>query len=78
MGLRRAASAILAVLGRACLTGLFFFGLLTLWGLAAGPWIRLRSASFVIVSALVLAAALTALVPLGRAAKRRPGNGPRG
>jgi hypothetical protein len=36
-----------------------FFGLLTLWGLVAAPFVRMRSASFVIVCALAVAAAAT-------------------
>jgi hypothetical protein len=37
------------------LTGVLFFMLLGLWSILAGPFVRLQSASFVIVVALVVA-----------------------
>lgn len=55
----RFASLALASAAFACLA---FFGLLALWGLVAAPFVRLRSASFVVALALALSAALTVAV----------------
>ncbi len=55
--LKFAGSALLA----AALTGAFFAAILTLWGIAAAPYARLSSASFVIAAALAGATFLTAL-----------------
>ena len=57
----RAAAFILAAAACAVLCGLVFLALLSLWGAAFAPWVRLQSASFVIVSALALSATVTAL-----------------
>ncbi len=55
--LKFAGSALLA----AALTGAFFAAILMLWGIAAAPFARLSSASFVIAAALAGASFLTAL-----------------
>lgn len=52
----RFAAATVACAAAACVA---FFALLALWGLAVAPFVRLRSSSFVIVSALALASAAT-------------------
>lgn len=54
--LRFAGTALLA----AVLTGVFFAALLTLWGIAAAPFVRLSSSSFVIAAALACSSFLTA------------------
>lgn len=51
-----AGSALLA----AALTGAYFAALLTLWGVAAAPFLQLSSSSFVIAAALACASFLTA------------------
>ena len=43
---------ILGILAGFALTGVLFFTLLTLWSILGGPFVRLQSASFVIVVAL--------------------------
>ena len=44
---------ILGTLAGFALTGVLFFTLLALWSILAGPFVRMQSASFVIVVALV-------------------------
>lgn len=50
------------VLAAALTCGAIFFALLSLWGVLFAPWVRLTSASFVIIVAWVLATALTVLI----------------
>ena len=74
--LKRAAS----ILATAAATGIVFFGLLALWGVAAAPFVRLESASFVIVVALAVSSAIVVagwrrLAVVSRA--RREGDGRR-
>lgn len=61
MNPRRAAGLLLATLACAAFSGLAFFALLAVWGVAFAPWVRLDSASFVIIVALALSSALTAV-----------------
>jgi membrane protein implicated in regulation of membrane protease activity len=49
-----------AALFAAALTGFYFAALLTLWGIAAAPFVRLSSSSFVIAAALACSSFLTA------------------
>jgi hypothetical protein len=46
------------ILAGFALTGVLFFALLALWSVLAGPFVHLKSASFVIASALIAAGVL--------------------
>jgi hypothetical protein len=57
--LAAAAHFFLGTLAGFVLAGVLFFLLLCLWSLLAGPFVRLQSASFVIVVALILSGGLS-------------------
>jgi len=60
--LRRTITCVLKTLTCAAFTGTIFFVLLSLWGVVAAPFVRLKSASFLIVCALAVSGAVTVLV----------------
>jgi len=57
--LRRAASFAAWALACAAFACAVFFAALTLWGVVAAPFVRLRSSSFVIACALAVSAVAT-------------------
>ena len=57
--LRRSAVFAGAALACAAFSCAVFFALLSLWGLVAAPFVRLGSASFLIVCALAVSAVVT-------------------
>lgn len=60
--IRRGIGFFLKTLACAALACAVFFALLSLWGIVAAPFVRLESASFLIVCALVLSGVVTVLV----------------
>jgi len=66
--LRRAAAFAAGALACACFAATAFLAILSLWGVVAAPFVRLRSASFVIACAL--AGSVAATVAAWRAALR--------
>lgn len=68
MTLRRAASFAVWTLACAAFACAVFFAALTLWGVVAAPFVRLRSSSFVVACALAASAVTT---PVAYGAFRR-------
>jgi len=60
--LRRSVVFVLKALASAAFACAVFFALLSLWGIVAAPFVRLQSASFLIVCALAVSAVVTVLV----------------
>jgi hypothetical protein len=58
----RLVGSIAAALASAAFTGLVFFAALAAWGSFAAPFVRLESASFVIVCALAVSVTTTVAV----------------